>query len=116
MLQLLALLTPLLQDAEGGERAPGGSAFSWMPLILIFAIFWFVLIVPERKQRRRRQEMIAALKKGDRVLTTGGIYGTVVQTQEEVVTVQVADNVRLRMARGAVQAVLEEEAGEKEQK
>lgn len=101
----------LLQGEDGAPPAPppSGGGFPLLPLLLVFAIFWFVLIVPERKQRKRRQQMIDALKKGDRVLTSGGIYGTVVQVQEDVITVQVADSVRMRFAKAAITTVLGEE-------
>lgn len=108
----LATLLPRLQEnaGQGAPAASGGPSFL-PPLLLIFAVFWFVLILPERKQRKKRQEMIDALKKGDRVLTTAGIFGTVVQAQDDVVTLQVADGVRLRFAKAAVQTVLGEEDG-----
>lgn len=116
MHEILATLLPLLQE-EGGAEPSGSSVpgLSLFPLVLVFVIFWFVLIGPERKQRKRRQAMIEALKKGDRVLTSGGIYGTVVQAQDDVITVQVADNVRLRFAKPAIQTVLPEEGAAKDE-
>ena len=69
---------------------------------------YFIILRPEKKQRLKRQQMLAALKKGDKVLTSSGMYGTIVQVQDQVVTVQVADNVRMRMALSAIQSVEEE--------
>lgn len=94
----------------GLDEAPPGGFFSnpWVLPAMLFGIFWFVVIGPERKAKRRRQEMLDGLQKGDRVLTTGGMFGTVAQIQEDgVVTLQVADGVRLKFARSAVQGITE---------
>ena len=79
------------------------------PLLLVGALFFFLLILPERKKQKQRQKMLDALKKGDRVMTSSGIYGTVVTTTAEVAVLQVADNVRLRFSRAAIQSVIEAE-------
>lgn len=106
-------LIALLQDGAG-ETAPtppsGGFSSLLVPMLLIFAIFYFVMIGPERKQRKKREAMLAALKKGDRVVTTSGMFGQVAAIQDDVVTLQVADGVRLRFSRAAIQSVLEGEA------
>ena len=81
-----------------------------MPMMLVIgALFFFLLILPERKKQKQRTQMLEALKKGDRVMTTGGLYGTVVTTTSEVVVLQVADNVRMRFTRAAVQTIVEAE-------
>jgi preprotein translocase subunit YajC len=80
-----------------------------MPILLCFGVFYFIILRPEKKQRAARQAMLAALRKGDKVLTTSGMYGTIVQVQDQVVTVQVAENVRMRMALSAIQSVEAEE-------
>ena len=102
--------------APGGQGATGGGGLmSWMPLVVIFAIFWFLMIGPERKQRKKREEMLSLLKKGDKVVTNAGIFGQVVQIQDEVVTLQIADGVRIRMSRAAIQD-LEHAKEQKEEK
>jgi len=73
-----------------------------LPIILCVVVFWVFMIGPERKQRKKREEMLKALKKGDEVTTTGGMYGSVVQVQDGVVTLQVADGVRMRFALSAI--------------
>lgn len=89
------------------EETAGGSLLGNLPLFaLIFAVFYFVMIRPEQKNRRAREAMLGGLKKGDRVQTTGGLQGKVVQVQEDVVTLQVDDHVRLKYARAAVQTIL----------
>src|SRR5207244_2606975 len=79
------------------------------PLLLVAALFFFLLILPERKKQKQRQKMLDALRKGDRVMTTSGIFGTVVTTTGEVAVLQVAENVRLRFSRTAIQSVIEAE-------
>ena len=81
----------------------GPSAFvSLIPFIAIFAIFYFLLIRPQQKQQAEHEKMLAALKKGDRVLTSGGIYGTIVALKGADMDVKVADNVKLLVSRTSV--------------
>ncbi len=94
------------QEPGQEEQKPPGLFGMMLPFILIFVVFWVLLIGPDRKNRKRRAAMIAQLKKGDDVLTTGGIFGRVTTVEEERVTVQIADGVRVKMSRAAIQAVL----------
>ena len=103
----------LVQDegsapADGGGEGGGGMSFI-MPIILILGIFWIVLIRPERKKQKERQTMLGAMKKGDKVMTSSGIYGSVTQIQDDVIVLQVADGVRIRFSRAAIQTILSEE-------
>jgi preprotein translocase subunit YajC len=110
------MLLPFLLLFQDGAAAPAPSAAApslltgpLFPLLLVGALFFFLLILPERKKQKQRQKMLDALKKGDRVMTSSGIYGTVVTTTAEVAVLQVADNVRLRFSRAAIQSVIEAE-------
>jgi len=100
--------------AEGGgatpTKAPGLFDNMMFPMLAIFAIFYFVMIAPERKARKKRDSMLQALKKGDKVLTTGGMHATVAAVGEDAVTLQIDDGVRVRFNRAAIQTVLEAEA------
>lgn len=78
---------------------PGGLFVSFLPFVLIFVVFYFLLILPQQRKQKKHRAMLEALKKGDRVLTTGGVMGTVVALNKGVVTVQVADNVRIKVRR-----------------
>ena len=73
-----------------------------MPLILIFVVFYFILIMPMRKKQKALEELRGSLKKGDRVVTSGGLYGEVVKTDESSVIVKLADNVKAKVARWAI--------------
>jgi preprotein translocase subunit YajC len=90
---------------------PGGGGFLlWLPLIFIFAIFYFLLILPQQRRQKRWQEMINNLKNGDKVQTGGGIRGTVIAIKDDAVTLRVPpDNLRLELAKSAVVAVGREE-------
>jgi len=79
------------------------------PLLLwiaIFVVFYFVLIRPQQVQQRRYREMLRRLKKGDRVLTRGGLYGVIVEIKDNQIMLELAQNVRVRADRTAVQAVV----------
>ena len=77
-----------------------------LPIVAIGLVFYFIVIAPANKQRRKTQEMLSSLKKGDRVITSGGIYGTVQGVEADVVYLKVAENVKLKIARSAVSGVL----------
>ena len=88
-----------------GQAPSGGSGAVMTQLLFfaaIFAIFYFLLIRPQQKQKKEREAMLASVKKGDRVVTTGGLYGTVVSLGEHTVTLKVADSVKLDFDRSAV--------------
>jgi preprotein translocase subunit YajC len=95
------------------QASPSAQLVSFVPLILIFVIFYFLVIAPARKRQKKLQETIDALKRGDRVVTTGGIYGEVVSTEGGVIFLKVADNVRLKMAKSAIAGLEQEEPEEK---
>jgi len=85
------------------EGAAGGSPLGMLiPFLLIFAVFYFIVILPARKQQKKKDTMIAGLKKGDRVVTTGGIYGTVSTVEDDTLLLKVAENAKIRVAKSAV--------------
>jgi preprotein translocase subunit YajC len=87
----------------GGEGAGQGGGFgAFVPLILMFVIFYFLLIRPQQKKQKLHREMIGSLKKGDRVITTGGLYGRITGITDTVVTLEISEKVRVKVARGNV--------------
>lgn len=78
-----------------------------LPFILMLVIFYFLLIRPQQKQQRQRQEMLRNLRKGNRVVTVGGIYGEIVAITDETIKLKVAERVELLMSRNAVSHVLD---------
>jgi preprotein translocase subunit YajC len=93
------------QGGAGAAGASGGLA-SFIPLILMFAIFYFLLIRPQQKKNKELREMIANLKKGDRILTSGGIHGQITSVEDTTVTVEISDKVRVKLNRGNVAGVI----------
>jgi preprotein translocase subunit YajC len=83
---------------------------SILPLLVIFGIFYLVLILPMRRRQKKTQEMLSKLARGDRVVTTGGMFGTVVNVENDVVTLRVAENVKLQIARSAVAGLAKDAA------
>jgi preprotein translocase subunit YajC len=97
--------------AGGGN---GGGIMSVLPLMIgMFAIMYFLIIRPQQKQRKDREALLAAVKKGDRVVTSSGIFGTVVGLSEHTVTLKVAEQVKLEFERSAIGRIVPA-AGEKE--
>ncbi len=92
--------------AQDAGKSSGGSDFltGILPLILIFVVFWFLLIRPQQKRMKEHRALIAAIKKGDEVMTAGGIVGKVIKAAEHspTVEVEIADNVRVQIARGQI--------------
>ena len=89
-------------------QSGGGAAAiaNFLPIIAIGLVFYFLVIAPANKQRKKQQEMLSALKKGDQVLTTGGIYGTIQGVEPDAVYLRIADNVRVKVARSAISGLV----------
>jgi preprotein translocase subunit YajC len=105
--------TETVGQPDGGAPPSAANPFmSFVPLVLIIVVFYFVMIGPERKQRKKREAMLAAVKKGDKVVTTGGMFATVAAVNEDVLTLQAADDVRLRFSRQSIAQVIEDDAAE----
>jgi preprotein translocase subunit YajC len=92
-----------LAYASFGAPAGGGSGWEFFPfLAAMIAIFYFLIIRPQQRQRRERENLLRAVKKGDRVVTTSGLHGTIVGLSEHTVTLKVADQVKLDFDRAAI--------------
>ena len=95
-----------INEAHAQTAGAGGGDFlvSMLPLILIFVVFYFLLIRPQQQKMKAHRAMISAVKRGDKVLTSGGIFGTVtkVEEAEDVVMVEIAKDVRVRVARSTI--------------
>ena len=88
-----------------GQGAGGFSAF--IPLILMFVVFYFLLIRPQQKKQKEHRTMIDQLKVGDRVITGGNIHGRVTSLSDTTITVEIADKVRVKVTRGSVAALID---------
>ena len=97
-------MTSLLQAAAGAApAATGGGASVWIMLILIFAVMYLFMIRPQRKQQKEMEKFRSELKKGDKVVTAGGIYGTIAEVQDKTVLLKVDGEVKLRVDKASLQ-------------
>lgn len=101
------LTVALMSDGEGAS----GGLMGLVPLLFIFALFYFILIAPMRKKQKALQRMISELKNGDKIITNGGIYGTVMGVTDQVIQLRVADQVKIEISKSAV-AGMRAEPGE----
>jgi preprotein translocase subunit YajC len=105
------LLSLVVANAHAADPAPAGAAqggglMTFLPLIVIFVIFYFLLIRPQSKRAKEHREMVAKLAKGDEVVAGGGILGRVTDVSESYITVEIADGVAIKVQRPAVAQVL----------
>jgi preprotein translocase subunit YajC len=89
-----------------GGGSPGGISI-FIPLLLMFAVFYFLLIRPQQKKTRQHQDLLKSLKVGDRVVTTGGLFGTIVAGGDHVVKLEIADKVRVEVGRSYIAGKVE---------
>lgn len=94
--QAFAMAPP--QNGQGG----GNPIVAFLPLIIIFAIFYFLLIRPQQKRAKEHQNFLANLKKGDEVVTNGGLIGRIVSLTDDVVTLEIAEKVRVKVLRNQI--------------
>ncbi|TNE44206.1 MAG: preprotein translocase subunit YajC [Deltaproteobacteria bacterium] len=93
-------------------KQPQGSILvQFVPFVLIFVLFWFLIIRPQRKREQEHQKLLNSLKTGDKVLTNSGIYGEVAEVTQQTVLVEIAPKVRIKMQRQAVSAITAPPAG-----
>lgn len=99
--------------AMANPQGSGGGAGSGMMTILmfgsVFAIFWFMILRPQKKQQDQRKAMLEALKRGDRIITSGGLFATVRDVKTDRVVITIGENVKVEIAKHAVTGVLESE-------
>lgn len=101
----------ILVFLQAGGGQPGGSGMLlWLPLVFIFAIFYFLLILPQQRRQKRWQQMVNELKTGDKVQTGGGIRGTIIAIKDDAVHLRVPpDNLRIEVSKSSVVSVAREE-------
>ena len=96
----------LAQQAQPAAR-PQGSLFTAMiPFILVFVIFYFLLIRPQRTKQKKHQEMVEQLRSGDKVITAGGIHGTVMGVQKDRIELKIASNVKIDVSKNSIAVIL----------
>lgn len=93
----------------GGGGAQGGGFAALVPLLLMFAIFYFLLIRPQQKKQKKHREVLSALKRGDMVVTSGGLHGKITGLTERVITLEIAEKVRVKVGRGYIAGMASQE-------
>ncbi len=102
LIAVLVFFSGCVPSGEGGETDPNSTWYMLGFLVVIFALFYFVMIRPQRKRQKEHDTMMQELQKGDRVITAGGIYGTIENISEDSVVIKVEGGTIMRVARGSV--------------
>lgn len=89
-----------------GGGTGGGGLGAFLPLIIIFAIFYFLLIRPQQKKSKQHKQLLTDLKKGDKVVSSGGLHGVITGLSDDVVTVEISPKVRVKITRGSIAGVI----------
>ncbi len=95
-----------ISNAYAQDAAAAGGLMSFLPLIVIFAVFYFMLIRPQMKRAKEHKALVSQLSKGDEVITNGGLLGKITDVSESFVTLEVADKVQVKLQRQAVANVM----------
>jgi preprotein translocase subunit YajC len=96
-------LFAMAQPPQSGQQ--GNPIAAFMPLILIFVIFYFLLIRPQQKKQKELQKMLSEIEKGNKVITSGGIHGIVANVKDDIISVKVAENVKIDVSRSCIAVV-----------
>jgi preprotein translocase subunit YajC len=103
---ILGSLLFFAQQPTAGQ-APRGNLFTALiPFILVFVIFYLLIILPQRKKQKKHQDMVERLQPGDRIITTGGIFGTIMGVQKDRIELKIAANVKIDITKSAVGLIL----------
>lgn len=105
----LIRVSHLLIGAAGGSTGAEG-LISFMPLVIIFVIFYFLLIRPQQKKQQNHKKMLDGLKRGDKVITTGGLYGTIEKLTDTTLELKIASQVKISISRSAIAGLQQAEA------
>jgi preprotein translocase subunit YajC len=115
----IGLLGPTPAYAQGAAGAAGGTGTfitSFAPFILIFVLFWLLLIRPQQKRQKEHNALLEGVQKGDKIVTSGGIFGTVMAATKDVLTIQIADSVRIKILRREVMGMQDVLLGDDDKK
>jgi preprotein translocase subunit YajC len=95
-------VTPVPFALLAQASQPGGGIALFLPLVLIMVIFYFLMILPAQRRQKKVTEMLKSLKNGDKVITSGGIYGTIVGLEDDAVQLRIAEQVKVKVSRSAI--------------
>lgn len=109
LLAVIALVGGCVPTTATGEQDPNSTWYMLGFLVVIFGLFYFVMIRPQRKRMKDQQQMVSSLQKGDKVITAGGIFGTIDSVREDSVVIKVESGVMLRVAKGSVAVIRDQQ-------
>ena len=92
--------------AGGAGSGGSGGLGAFLPLIIIFAIFYFLLIRPQQKKAKQHKQLLSELRKGDKVISSGGLHGVITGMSDELLTVEISPKVRVKISRGSISGVI----------
>ena len=93
---------PLLEIIAQASPQPGGGFAQFIPILLLFAGMWFLIIAPQRKRQKQHDQMITELKSGDEIVTSGGIFGTITNVKDDRFVVRIADSTKIEISRNSI--------------
>ena len=102
-------MTPLYAEATGAAAQQPGFLVQILPLLILFAIFYFLVILPQQRKAKKHKEMVENLKKGDKIVTTGGIIAEVIKPEEDFIKVKINDNTEVKVTKDAIARKLDDE-------
>jgi preprotein translocase subunit YajC len=111
---ILSGIFAFFHQAQPAQPGRGNLIMGLVPFILVIVIFYMLVILPSRKRQKRHQNMVELLKPGDKVVTSGGIYGTVMGTQKDKIELKISANVKIDLAKSAVAVILTPEQSKPE--
>ena len=100
-MNLWMLAAPQTVAAPSAQSAAGG-LLGLLPMIIVMVVLWFIMIAPQRKQQKQREQMLKNLKKGDKVITIGGIHGEIIEIDDEDVKLRIADKTEVKFTRSSI--------------
>lgn len=104
ILFLIAIQSLLLTSCfpPGSQESGGSPVITFLPFILIFILFYFLILRPQRKQRGERENLLSGLKRGDRIITSGGIYGRIINIDDDLVTLEIAKGINIQVSKPSI--------------
>jgi preprotein translocase subunit YajC len=99
---VFGMAIPLVMVLQASSASPLGGALGFLPILLIIVIFYFLMIMPAQRRQKKVAEMLKNLKNGDKVVTNGGIYGTIVGLENDAVQLRIAEQVKIKISRSAI--------------
>ncbi|KAB2649217.1 MAG: preprotein translocase subunit YajC [Verrucomicrobiota bacterium] len=98
--------TPFIAQSSAAPAAPGGGSFQLLFFGFLIAAMYFLMIAPQRKKQKQHEEMLKAIKSGDQILTSAGIFGTITNVKDDRFIVRISDETKIEIAKGFVQSVI----------